>query len=102
MFSDSLHRRLARLTVGQARQDLPAHQISANLSRRKLNCFVETKCAGKKIFRCQGVASAKPAGKAGLDIYFLEFFGTFCFKTKRTIKKQIVNYLIIRVLNRVI
>ncbi|HOY32145.1 MAG TPA: hypothetical protein PKW80_09725 [Bacteroidales bacterium] len=34
MFSDSRHRRLAR-------QELPARQISANLSRKKPNCFVE-------------------------------------------------------------
>jgi len=39
MFSDSRHRWLARLTIGQARQELPARQISANLSRKKPNCF---------------------------------------------------------------
>ncbi|HOY33194.1 MAG TPA: hypothetical protein PKW80_15045, partial [Bacteroidales bacterium] len=53
--------------------------------------------------RCQGVACAEPAWRqTGFAIYFLEFFGAFCFKTKSIIKKQIFNYLIMCTLNRVI
>jgi len=36
MFSDSRHRRLAR-------QEMPARQISAKLSRKKPDCFAENK-----------------------------------------------------------
>jgi len=43
MFSDSRHRRLAR-------QELPARQISASLSLKKPNCFVEIRRSGSKKF----------------------------------------------------
>jgi len=99
MFSDSRHR-------WPARQELPARQISATLSRKKPNCFVESaswRSVGKKICRCQGVASAKPAWRqTGLDIYFLvrqlaDWYFLACpvhavsgFKTKRTIEKKVL------------
>ena len=69
-------------------------------SRKKPNCFAETKSGGQKI--CVVLSLSKHGVREWpvrrLDIYFLEFFGTFCFKTKRTTEKITTNELFIYVL----
>jgi len=59
---------------------------------RRMRWQENMRCAELAEARCQGVARAKPAWRqTGFDIYFLEFFGTFCFKTKSTIEKYTNN-----------
>jgi len=95
MFSDSRHRR-------PARQELPARQIPASLSRKKPNCFAETKCGGKKI--CGVLSLPKhgvrewrvrslPGGRQGSIYIFLNFLVLFVSRQKVQLKNKLLTHI---------